>query len=165
MTAYQLTNNTNIIQRTSDSAFIPNDPRNRDYQAYLAWVAEGNTPDPYVVPIQQQTVAVDAFCSARLASGYADTVSGKTFACDDSSLIKWNAIASAAIYATMTSTPTTFELVATDGTTVTLSAADTLTLLHTSMMAWIQATLLYANTMKNNIVAGNSPTDITVGWP
>ena len=25
---------------------VPKDPNNQMYQAYLAWVAEGNTPDP-----------------------------------------------------------------------------------------------------------------------
>ena len=34
------------ILRKEDNAFIPKDSDNRDYQAYLAWVAEGNTPDP-----------------------------------------------------------------------------------------------------------------------
>ena len=34
------------IQRISDNAFIPFDPANTDYQEYLKWVAEGNTPEP-----------------------------------------------------------------------------------------------------------------------
>ena len=33
------------VQR-SDTAIIPFDPDNTDYQAYLKWVAEGNTPTP-----------------------------------------------------------------------------------------------------------------------
>ena len=37
---------TSMIMRIADTAFIPFDPANGDYQEYLAWVAEGNTPDP-----------------------------------------------------------------------------------------------------------------------
>jgi len=33
------------ICRKSDNAYIPFDERNIDYQAYLAWVAEGNTAE------------------------------------------------------------------------------------------------------------------------
>lgn len=32
------------IRRIPDQASIPADPDNQDYQAYLAWIDEGNTP-------------------------------------------------------------------------------------------------------------------------
>jgi hypothetical protein len=36
----------NQVLRLSDNAYIPFAPDNSDYQAYLKWVAEGNTPLP-----------------------------------------------------------------------------------------------------------------------
>jgi len=47
---YKLTPTHNNLQETvkrlSDNAFIPVDEQNTDYQQYLEWLAEGNTPEP-----------------------------------------------------------------------------------------------------------------------
>jgi hypothetical protein len=36
----------NTVHRLADNTFIPFDPDNTDYQAYLKWLAEGNEPEP-----------------------------------------------------------------------------------------------------------------------
>ena len=42
-----------VVQRVSDGACIPFDPDNTDYQQYLKWVSEGNSP----LPADEQGVA------------------------------------------------------------------------------------------------------------
>ena len=37
--------NENMVKRLDDNAFIPFDPANSDYAAYLEWLAEGNEPE------------------------------------------------------------------------------------------------------------------------
>ena len=41
-----LSGKVNSVIRTIDGAAIPFDPANTDYQAYLKWLEEGNTPLP-----------------------------------------------------------------------------------------------------------------------
>lgn len=84
---YTLTNTTSI-KRDSDGAMIPADPKNRDFQEYLAWVAGGGIPTPLPSKtIQEQRDAIsnaiqsmldekarsfryDSIMSARSYSGY-----------------------------------------------------------------------------------------------
>ena len=35
-----------MVLRITDNTYIPFSPDNTDYQAYLAWVAEGGVPTP-----------------------------------------------------------------------------------------------------------------------
>lgn len=90
---YTLTSSPNIIVRDSDNAFIPTDSGNRDYREYLDWVAQGNTPNPYVPPaptIPQVVTAYQAkmaLASANLYSTVENTVNTST---DLSLKIAWN---------------------------------------------------------------------------
>jgi hypothetical protein len=50
MAAYQLSRIG--VVREFDGASIPNDPKNRDWRKYQAWVVGGNTPDPMPVVVK-----------------------------------------------------------------------------------------------------------------
>ena len=83
---YRLTNSPSIIVRLADGAHIPTDPANTEYQAYLEWLAEGNTPLPVDPPTPEQIVAqytaavqkhLDDFARTR---GYDGIMSAATYA-------------------------------------------------------------------------------------
>lgn len=44
MKKYKLIDDKSVLR--DDGWNIPFDPANTDYQEYLAWLAEGNTPEP-----------------------------------------------------------------------------------------------------------------------
>ncbi|MCA6395481.1 MAG: hypothetical protein IM606_09855 [Cytophagales bacterium] len=65
---YKLTTSSSII-RLSDNAFIPADVGNSDYQAYLSWVAVGNTPEAADLP-ETHTYPVQTIVLPFLPEGY-----------------------------------------------------------------------------------------------
>jgi len=72
---YKLTATPEIIAR-ADGWFIPTDPANTMYQEYLAWLAEGNTPEPYVPPPTPIPSSVTRFQALAVLAqaGYLDTI-------------------------------------------------------------------------------------------
>jgi hypothetical protein len=50
MTRYTLTEDGYFC--SEHKCYIPSDPANRHYQEVQEWIAAGNTPDPYIAPIE-----------------------------------------------------------------------------------------------------------------
>lgn len=84
MTNYKLTNSTSILR--ADGSYIPADPENRDYAEYLAWLAEGNTPEPVDPPTPDDLLAAaKAERQSLVDSIVVTTASGKAFDGDEES--------------------------------------------------------------------------------
>jgi hypothetical protein len=69
---YTLIANTTSVTRDADGSFIPADPRNVDWQAYQAWLAAGNAPNPAPTPPAPVPTALlwqlEAVCNGPPAS-------------------------------------------------------------------------------------------------
>lgn len=75
---YKLTNSTSIIR--ADGAVIPADPANTDYAQYLAWLAEGNTPEPADLPDPSIARAAKLAEVRELREGILNRLAGIAFA-------------------------------------------------------------------------------------
>lgn len=111
--------------------------------------------------------SVDAFRNAHLAAGYADATTAKIFQCDPTSTGRWTALAMQAFIAVQAATlpAPTFTLITADNSEITLAASDCYALFSLRVAPWVQEVIFFARTMKNNILAGKPPADITQGWP
>jgi hypothetical protein len=82
MYTYTVTATGQILR--SDGAFIPTDPLNTDYAAYLAWVAAGNTATypaaPTLLDAQLAQIAtISAACAAAILAGFSSSALGAPY--------------------------------------------------------------------------------------
>lgn len=157
---YKLTNN-NSITRLSDNACIPMDTTNTDYQAYLQWVASGNTP----LPVDQSTTAeiwerIKAERDRRTtASGY--PAAGKWFHSDTFS--RTQILALVMLGANI---PVGLQWKTMDGTFVTMDATVANQVFAAAAMQ-DTATFQAAEIHKAAMEASEDPAsyDFSTGWP
>lgn len=72
---YKLLNNTNTILKIADELFISAVEGNPEYQRYLAWLAEGNTPEPAdIPPVVIPTITMRQARLALLGAGLLDEI-------------------------------------------------------------------------------------------
>lgn len=109
--------------------------------------------------------AVNDLRDQKFVAGYTDATTGKTYPCDPISLPRWTAIEAASGLAMVMNATPTFDVITADNSIITLSAADAFALFHGRVMPWFSVTAIFARKMKDAIIAGKAPADLTLGWP
>ena len=90
MSDYRLTQSAGVI-RASDGACIPNDHGNADHQAYEAWLAAGNTPDPFEPPPAPPASVLPQELMAQITAADAALIRA-AIAGDDQKWLLWQAL-------------------------------------------------------------------------
>jgi hypothetical protein len=82
---------TDTIIRTADNACIPADPANSDYAAYLVWLDDGNTPEPYIPPppVVPSVITMRQARLALLQAGLLGSVNTAMEQADQAAQIEW----------------------------------------------------------------------------
>lgn len=130
----------------------------------LSGLAAVATAGTQVTKLANQVLA---FMTARLAIGFADAGTGKNWPCDPQSGATWGQLIALSGFDTTATLPVnnSYNLIAGDGSIVTLNSAQTFALLRQRVIPWAMATATFGQQMIGQIKIGNPPADITVGWP
>lgn len=94
---YQKTRSPDMIVRTTDGAYIPRAPGNRDYDEFLKWEAEGNVIAELTVTLEEVKAAKEAEINSKaekmatvLTAGYPE-FEMKTWPQQESESLSWQA--------------------------------------------------------------------------
>lgn len=117
-----------------------------EYEQGVGWVLNQELKDE----VLRQRITFER--DRRLLAGFDDPVTGKTFQCDGESIGKWATLGASAMpwgLGLVTENEPDFTIIATDNSTVTLTATETFQLLQGRMMPWVTFIMLNARALKD----------------
>jgi hypothetical protein len=128
--------------------------------------APAQPPRP-LAEIQAAAVAtVSRLRDERLAAGYADAVTGKTYQCDPAARGNWTAM----FLATQLPGDGNITIITADNSTITLPPADLQALFAIRMMPWVQAVIHAGRAAKDAVLAATDDAGVnavlaSLAWP